>query len=40
VYRRMGRTDDSQKALETFKRLEREAGELEAQRRGGKDKVE
>jgi tetratricopeptide (TPR) repeat protein len=40
VYRRMGRTDDSQKALDTFKRLEREASELEAQRRSGKDKGE
>ena len=40
VYRRIGRTGDSQKALETFKRLEREASELEAKRRSGKDKVE
>ena len=40
VYRRMGRTDDSQKALETFKRLEREASELEAKRRSGKDEGE
>ena len=38
VYRRMGRTEDSQKALDTFKRLEREASELEAQRRSGKNK--
>ena len=38
VYRRMGRSADSQKALETFKRLEREASELESQRRSGKDK--
>jgi tetratricopeptide (TPR) repeat protein len=40
VYRRMGRTDDSQKALDTFRRLEREAGELDAKRRSGKDKGE
>jgi tetratricopeptide (TPR) repeat protein len=40
VYRRMGRSADSQKALETFKRLERESSELEAKRRGGKDKGE
>jgi tetratricopeptide (TPR) repeat protein len=40
VYRRMGRTEDSQKALETFKRLERESSELEAKRRSGKDKGE
>jgi tetratricopeptide (TPR) repeat protein len=38
VYRRMGRSGDSQKALDTFKRLEREASELEAQRRSGKNK--
>ena len=40
VYRRIGRTDDSQKALETFKRLERESSEFEARRRSGKDKGE
>jgi hypothetical protein len=34
----MGRSGDSQKALETFKRLERDASELESQRRSGKDK--
>ena len=28
--------DESQKALETFKRLEREASELEEKRRGGR----
>jgi tetratricopeptide (TPR) repeat protein len=40
VYRRMGRAGDSQTALETFKRLERESSELEAKRRSGKDKGE
>jgi tetratricopeptide (TPR) repeat protein len=34
VYRRLGRTDDSRKALEAFRRLEQESGELEKKRRG------
>ena len=39
VYRRIGRTDDSQKALETFKRLERESSELEARGAARKTRV-
>jgi tetratricopeptide (TPR) repeat protein len=34
VYRRLGMMDENQKALETFRRLEREASELEEKRRG------
>jgi tetratricopeptide (TPR) repeat protein len=34
VYRRLGAMEESQKALETFKRLEQEASELEKKRRG------
>jgi hypothetical protein len=33
VYRRLGKTEESRKALESFKRLEREAAELEKMRR-------
>ena len=33
VYRRLGWTDESEKALEVFKRLERESNELDEQRR-------
>ena len=33
LYRRLGKMDESQKALESFKRLEREASELEKKRR-------
>ena len=33
VYRRLGWTDESEKALEVFKRLERESNELDKQRR-------
>jgi tetratricopeptide (TPR) repeat protein len=33
LYRRLGKTDESQAALESFKRLEREASELETMRR-------
>lgn len=33
IYRRLGKTEDSQKALETFTRLERENNELEKMRR-------
>ena len=33
VYRRLGWTDESRKALEEFKRLERESAELEKKRR-------
>jgi tetratricopeptide (TPR) repeat protein len=33
VYRRLGMMDENQKALETFRRLEREASELEEKRR-------
>ena len=33
VYRQMGWTDDSRKALEEFKRLERESADLEKKRR-------
>jgi tetratricopeptide (TPR) repeat protein len=35
VYRRLGMTDESRKALEIFKRLEQESSELEKKRRGG-----
>ena len=35
VYRRLGWTDDSRKALEMFKRLEQESSELEKKRRSG-----
>jgi tetratricopeptide (TPR) repeat protein len=33
LYRRLGKADESQKALDSFKRLEREASELEKMRR-------
>jgi len=33
VYRRLGKADESRKALDSFKRLEREANELEKVRR-------
>ena len=36
VYRRLGMMDENQKALETFRRLEREASELEEKRRGAR----
>jgi len=36
VYRRLGLMDENQKALETFRRLEREASELEEKRRGAR----
>jgi len=35
VYRRLGWTDESRKALEVFKRLEQESSELEKKRRSG-----
>jgi hypothetical protein len=35
VYRRLGWTDESRKALEMFKRLEQESTELERKRRSG-----
>jgi tetratricopeptide (TPR) repeat protein len=33
LYRRLGKADESQKALDSFKRLERESNELEKMRR-------
>jgi tetratricopeptide (TPR) repeat protein len=35
LYRRLGKTEESRKALESFTRLERETSELEKKRRGG-----
>jgi len=37
LYRQLGQADESRKALESFKRLEREAGELEKKRREHRD---
>jgi hypothetical protein len=34
VYRQLGWTDESRKALEAFKRLEQESADLEKKRRG------
>ena len=35
LYRRLGKMEESRKALESFTRLERETSELEKKRRGG-----
>jgi tetratricopeptide (TPR) repeat protein len=39
LYRRLGKVEESRKALESFTRLEQESRELEKMRRGGSDKV-
>ncbi len=35
LYRRLGKTEESRRALESFTRLEKETNELERKRRGG-----
>ena len=35
LYRRLGKVEESRKALESFTRLERETNEIEKQRRAG-----
>jgi tetratricopeptide (TPR) repeat protein len=39
VYRRLGWMDEHRKALEEFKRLEKESGELDKKRRGGTNQI-